>query len=78
MYSQVKINIILQETAFFFSVSVLLETGIVKYVFHINVKKLKINTRMCKKFCNILLPASLQHVYHMTKAVQAVEITDCI
>ena len=30
-------------------------------------------TRESQNFCNILVCDSLQHVYHVTKAVQAVE-----
>ena len=32
---------------------------------------------MSQNFSNILVHASLQHVYHMTEAVQAVEGTYC-
>ena len=35
------------------------------------------NIRMSEKFSNILIYASLCHVYHMTKAVQVVEGTHC-
>ena len=35
------------------------------------------NIRMSQKFCNILVCASLWHVYHVTKAVQAMEGTLC-
>ena len=34
-------------------------------------------TRVSPKFCNILIYASLQHIYHLTKAVQAMEGTHC-
>ena len=33
------------------------------------------NTRMSKKFCNVLVCAYLQHVYHRAYAIQAVEGT---
>ncbi len=36
-----------------------------------------INTKTNQKFSSILLHASLWHVYHMTKAVQAVIGTQC-
>ena len=37
----------------------------------------KDTTRGSQKFCNILVYASLQCLYHMTAAVQAVESTHC-
>ena len=38
-------------------------------------------TRISQKFCNILVCAGLQHIYHMTKAVQGMEgptVVGCI
>ena len=32
---------------------------------------------MSQKFCNILVDASLQHIYHVTEEVQVVEYTHC-
>ena len=36
------------------------------------------NTKVSQKFCNILVYASLQCIYHVTKAVLAVEGTLCV
>ena len=35
------------------------------------------NTRVSKKFCNILACAYLQHIYHMTEAVHTMASTCC-
>ena len=34
-----------------------------------NLFKKKLFTTVSKKFCNILIHANLQYIYHMTKAV---------
>ena len=39
--------------------------------------QIQLNTRVSQKFCNILVRASLQHIFYMAEAVQVMVSTLC-